>query len=150
MSEVSCIQLMMWKNPPLSGMDKSLFHNRRTQLPNPTSVGQWLVLTHSTHPAPENKLPSFQDSNQCTVVFLVHFPNRVNLQNFAKASWFCYIISSMWGSRDMGIVITLSCSFLVYEEMGSFLCEHDQTKGIHANAPSLHVKRVCLVSVDVY
>lgn len=51
MSEVSYIQLMMWKKKtPLSGVDKSLFHNRRTQLPNPTSVGLWLVLTHSPSP----------------------------------------------------------------------------------------------------
>lgn len=38
------------KKTPPSGVDKSLFHNRRTQLPNPTSVGQWLVLLHSPSP----------------------------------------------------------------------------------------------------
>lgn len=122
MSEVSYIQLMIWKKTLPSGMDKSLFHNRRTQLPNPTSVGQWLVLTHSPlYTLPPWKqtplLPRLKSMHSCvsctfsqqsksvklckSIMVSLHHQQHVGFQRHGDCNNFVFQFSGLWGNGKL-------------------------------------------------
>lgn len=104
-------------------MDKSLFHNRRTQLPNPTSVGQWLVLTHSPSPACPWKqtplLPRLKSMHSCvsctfsqqsksvklckTIMVSLHDQQHVGFQRHGDRNNSVFQFSGLWGNGKLSL-----------------------------------------------